>query len=65
MAEAKLPPFIAAISGKLGDGVYRVSKNGKTFASKVPKSPRKNQQGTAKIAGTPHTGQPVRKPGKG
>ena len=41
MPEAKLPPFIASISGKLGDVVYRVSKNGKTYVSKAPKKSRK------------------------
>jgi hypothetical protein len=41
MAIAKLPPFIKSISGKLGDVVYRTSKNGKTYTSKPPKKSEK------------------------
>ena len=50
MPEAKLPPFIASISGKLGDVVYRVSKNGKTYVSKAPKkSTKKPTQAQLKV----------------
>ena len=41
MAEVKLPPFIESMSGKLGDVVYRTSKNGKTYTSKLPKKSEK------------------------
>ena len=37
MAIVELPPFIRSMSGKLGDVVYRTSKNGKTFTSKLPR----------------------------
>ena len=41
MAIVELPPFIESISGKLGDVVYRTSKNGKTYTSKLPKKSEK------------------------
>src|SRR5215207_3770091 len=41
MAIVELPPFIASISGKLGDVVYRTSKNGKTYTSKLPRKSEK------------------------
>jgi hypothetical protein len=41
MPTIELPPFIQSISGKLGDVVYRVSKNGKTYVSKAPKKSNK------------------------
>ena len=41
MPEAKLPPFIASISGKLGDVVYRTTKTGKIYVSKAPKKSTK------------------------
>jgi hypothetical protein len=42
MPEAKLPPFIKSMSGKLGDVVYRVSKKtGKTYVSRAPEKSTK------------------------
>jgi len=53
MASVELPPFIRSISGKLGDVVYRVSKNGKTYVSKAPgkskKKPSKAQRRQRKL----------------
>jgi hypothetical protein len=36
MAKVTLPPWITGIKGKVGDVVFRVSKNGETFVSRSP-----------------------------
>ena len=46
MATVERNPLILSISGKLGDVVFRASKNGKTYLSKAPSKSRK-KPGTA------------------
>ena len=49
MPTVELPPFIKSMSGKLGDFVYRTSRSGKTYISKLPKK-FKNPPGEAQLA---------------
>ena len=48
MAKVKLSPFIDAVSGKLGDLVFRRTPSGETIVYKAPKKSRGNTRSAQK-----------------